>query len=103
MGRVVWRSKAKSDLGAIFDYIATDSPTRAGAFLTRLVEFAELLSDNPLLGPARISTLPQLRIYPFRDYIFIYKPMADGVEVVRLIHGARDYHAIAHDMQDDDE
>jgi plasmid stabilization system protein ParE len=33
--------------------------------------------------------------FPVRRYVVFYRPLVDGIEVVRLLHGARDVTAIA--------
>lgn len=33
-----------------------------------------------------------MRIFPFRRYIIIYAALADGIELIRLLNAARDYH-----------
>ena len=102
MGKVVWRRAAASDLGSIFDYIAAGSPERAATFLERLIDFAELPKtrssdrrDSPIYrncGFIRSETMS-----------LSYRPTDDGVEIVRLIHGARDYHAVMRVIEDDGE
>lgn len=53
-----------------------------------------LLERHPLVGSkAGFRHAPEVRkwvIQPFHNYILFYLPTADGVVLVRLLHGARD-------------
>ena len=42
-------------------------------------------SDNPGLAGIRVS-----RIRRFKNYLIFYRVLDDGIEVVRVLHGARD-------------
>lgn len=96
--RITRRPKFDDDLFAIWRFIAADAPGRADSFLDSLQALFELLATSPQMGVARLKNFPQLRIYPYRDYILLYRPLADGVELWRIIHGARDYaQAFAHE------
>lgn len=96
MGRVLRRPAARRDLTGIWHYIATDSPTRASAFLRRIEERIALLSDNPGLGSARFPAFPDVRYFPYQSYLLIYRPLSDGegIELIRVIHAAQDIEAL---------
>ena len=49
-----------------------------------------LLADQPGLGPARPDIAPDLRNFPVRRYLILYRQITDGVEIVRVVHGACD-------------
>ncbi len=53
-----------------------------------------LLAANPALGPARPDTAPELRLFPIRRYVILYRMLPDGIEVVRVVHGMRDLPAL---------
>ena len=42
------------------------------------------------LGPARPDIAPDLRYFPVRRYLILYRQITDGIEIVRVVHGARD-------------
>jgi plasmid stabilization system protein ParE len=56
----------------------------------------ELLAKNPGLGASCELANVRFKDYRFwplkkyRDYLVIYRPLADGVEITRVIHGAMD-------------
>lgn len=94
MGRITRRPQFVDDLRAQWQFIAKDSERHADAFVLDLEKRYRMLSDNPELGVARFPNYPQMRMFPFRRYLIIYTPMPDndGVELIRLLHAARDYH-----------
>ena len=52
-----------------------------------------------MLGRARGELEAGLRSFPFERYVIFYLPLADGIDVVRLLHSARDVDA---QFSDDD-
>ena len=44
----------------------------------------------PGMGPARPDLAPDLRYLPVASYLIFYRPITGGIEVARVIHGARD-------------
>jgi toxin ParE1/3/4 len=45
----------------------------------------------PLIGRQREELSPRLRSFPVSRYIIFYRPMENGIEIVRVLHGARDF------------
>lgn len=84
------RPKAKSDLADIWDYIADDSEQRADSFLDLIEEKIDTLAKNPLIGRGRNELVEGLRSWAIKPYVVFYLPLPDGVEVIRVLHGARD-------------
>jgi toxin ParE1/3/4 len=44
---------------------------------------------NPNIGRARPELRPDLRSFPYGGYLILYRAVADGVEIVRVVHAAR--------------
>ncbi|MCY0910819.1 type II toxin-antitoxin system RelE/ParE family toxin [Massilia antarctica] len=93
MPAVVVRPRARIDLGAIWDFIAQDSVTHADAFIDGLNKKFKLLAQRPELGPVRVDLMPDLRSFPYQRYVIFYRPIHSGVEVVRVLHTARNVEA----------
>lgn len=88
-------AEAEADLDAIWDYIALDSPIDADRFLERLVAtLTTTLSTLPLAGRARDEFEEGLRSFPVESYIAFYRVHDGQVQIVRIIHGARDLGAV---------
>jgi antitoxin ParD1/3/4/toxin ParE1/3/4 len=56
------------------------------------------LAQMPGLGHLReeLSDEP-VRFFPVYSYLIIYRPETDPLEIVRVLHGARDVHTILGD------
>jgi toxin ParE1/3/4 len=88
-------TEAEADLDAIWLYIANDSPIHADRFLERLIKtLTTTLSTLPLVGRKRDEFEIGLYSFPVEGYIAFYRVRKDVVEIVRIIHGARDLDAI---------
>ena len=91
MTPVVISDAARIDLDDIWFYIASDSPANADRFLDRLVDVATgTLAAAPLSGREREEFGDGLRSLPVENYLIFYRVRDGAVEVLRIIHGARD-------------
>lgn len=99
MPRVTRRPLAADDILEIWDYIAEDSLDAADRWVDRLDEQFRLLATQPLMGRTRPELEQELRSFPFGRYVIFYAPLADGIDVIRVLHGARDIDALFDDRQ----
>ena len=53
-----------------------------------------VLATQPMMGRARDELAPGVRSFPFGRYVVFYMPLDDGIDVVRVLHGARDIDAV---------
>jgi toxin ParE1/3/4 len=95
MGNAIRTEKAKSDLAAIWEYIAQDDSRAATKFLRKLDEKIRVLSDSPMIGRDRSGDLlvAGLRSFPVDNYVIFYCTLdaeSDQVVIVRVFHAARD-------------
>ena len=90
MPSIVIRPKAVADLAEIWAYIAEDSAREADAFASRIHEEFRMLTRQPRIGRERPELLAGLRSFPVARYVIFYLPRPRGIEVVRVLHGARD-------------
>lgn len=42
----------------------------------------------------RVLLAPDVRSFPFGRYVIFYLPIDDGIDVVRVLHSARDIDAV---------
>jgi toxin ParE1/3/4 len=97
MGRTLHvHLRAKQDVDEIADTIAEDNPDAALRFFLAARDAFGRLAEFPGTGAVREDLrsrhLKGVRSYPiprFRKYLVFYLPTEDGVEVLRVIHGAR--------------
>jgi toxin ParE1/3/4 len=87
---IIKLARAKADLTEIWDYIAEDSEIQADAFINTVDQKFLLLSEQPNLGRTRYELAKNMRSFPLGRYVIFYGVIADGIEVVRVLHGARD-------------
>ncbi len=85
---------ANSDLDAIWDYVARDNPAAADDLIDTLVEKCWMLAAHPDVGELRPELAPRLRSFSVGNYVILYRPVEDGVDVARVIHGSRDVDAL---------
>lgn len=83
-------AQADEDLIDIWVYIAADNPQAADGLLDEIESKCLLLAEQPCLGPARPDIAPELRYFPVGRYLILYREIAEGIEAVRVIHGARE-------------
>ena len=90
MQSIVIRPKAVADLAEIWAYIAEDSVREADSFASLIHKDFRMLSRQPRMGRERPELLTDLRSFAIRKYVIFYLARPRGIEVVRVLHGARD-------------
>ena len=90
MSRVRRTWLADQDLEGIWFFIAQDNEIAADRLLDTLNNALHLLADNPHMGPARPDIAKDLRYHPVGSYLLLYRLIEGGIELVRVVHGARD-------------
>jgi toxin ParE1/3/4 len=53
----------------------------------------QFLAENPGAGQDRSDLALRLRSFPvdrYRHYLVFYRPLADGIQLIRVLQGARD-------------
>ncbi len=93
MARVTRRPLAAADILDIWDHMAEDSLDQADRWVDKLDEKFGILATQPLMGRAREELAADLRSFPFGRYVIFYTPVQDGIDVVRVLHSARDVDA----------
>lgn len=90
--------QATADLDAIAEWIGRDNPLRAISFVAELLDRCRSLSDLsdypdrfPIHRELRGETVRKLA---HQHHAILYVRLADRVEVVHVVHGARDLDAL---------
>jgi toxin ParE1/3/4 len=88
------RLLATHDLEEIVRYLDQRSENAGDRFLKEFAHATEMLAEMPRLGTIRRKhgRLKGVRSWPltsFGPYLIFYFPLADGIEVLRVFHGAR--------------
>ena len=94
---VTQRPRARLDLLEQFTYFGErDGVDLAERYLTAVEETCRRLAEHPRSGTrydSGIAKLNGLRHFPvkgFENYLVFYFPRRNGIEVIRVMHGARD-------------
>jgi toxin ParE1/3/4 len=88
---VVWLEGAVDDLKEIVDYIAARNPTASATVAAVLYDAATHLDSHPRMGrTGRLGGTRELVVARF-PFIIVYRIKRDRVEVLRVIHGRRDW------------
>lgn len=93
MARVTRRPLAVADILEIWNYIADDSLSEADRWVDRLDEKLTLWATQPLMGRGRDELLPGIRSFGFGRYVVFFEPLPDGIDIIRVLHGSRDFDA----------
>ena len=91
---------AQRDLEECADYIRRDNPRSALRFLRAARTTMDRLLAMPEVGSPYESEereLAGVRSFPisrFHNYLVFYRPTSTGIEVLRVVHGARDIESL---------
>lgn len=98
--RIVRRPQARRDIVAIALHIAGDSPDAARRFLAGVECAPDAVAAMPGIGAPRRYRHPKLEglrmiaVQGFDRHLVFYRPTGNGIEVVRVLHAARDIEAV---------
>ena len=102
---VTIRQAAATDTSSIFLYLATEATLEiAEEFLQALAAAYKHLQRFPEIGMELSGYSPDiqmLRRWPvpgFANYLVYHRMDNGGVDIVRILHGARDVHALLKDF-----
>ncbi|NES65190.1 MAG: type II toxin-antitoxin system RelE/ParE family toxin [Okeania sp. SIO2D1] len=109
MRQIYKRPQVIRDLIELATYIALENLDASEQFLRAAEETFKQLAQMPGMGKKCQFTNPQLvdvrqqAIKGFRKYLVFYCPNASGIEILRVIHGARDLATIFDEMDEENE
>ena len=88
--KVNWSETAAAQLEAIYEYIGHASPGYARVLVDKITRKSEQIQMFPLAG----RVVPEIRKKQIREvfessYRVIYHIRSDGIEVLAVLHGAR--------------
>lgn len=93
--KVLFTEQASEDLWEIWDFLHGEANVAiADAFLDRINGIAKDLSTFPESGKAYDDLGPDIRGISFKPYTLFYRIRNNRIEVVRVLHGSRDIHAL---------
>ena len=96
---------ANEDVVAISERIANDNISAAVRFLHALRDDFELLSRFRNAGqlihraPRGLKGIRTLPVRKHRNYLILFIPHSDSVEILRIIHGARNLRKVLREIE----
>ena len=94
MPRINRSPQADDDIFEIAAWISKDKPVAALDWIDRIDEAVTRLAEFPGIGTRRDELAPALRSWPVGNYLIFYREIPDGIELVRVMHGARNLRSI---------
>jgi toxin ParE1/3/4 len=94
------RDRFMADLRGIVAHLEQDDPDVAVRFISRVEETVQFVERMPGVGDPAPFADPRYRgirrttVRKFRKHVVYYRETTDGVELLRLLHGARDFRHI---------
>ncbi len=85
------------------EYIAVDSASAAERFLISTEETFKQLERMPGMGRlyasanARLARIRVWSVKGFRNHLIFYRPFDGGIEILTVLHGARDIENVLED------
>lgn len=86
-----WSSRASADMDDIEAFLEARNASAAIRIVDRIVEAIDRLRQFPRLG--HDGDLPETRelMVPGTPYFIVYRPEPTAIEIVAVIHGARQW------------
>ena len=81
---------ARLEIIEIVAAIRDDNPSAAERWFSQLEEKCRTLAGSPGIGRVRDDLLPSVYMFPFGSYLIFYDIAANGIQVVHVVHSARD-------------
>ncbi len=89
--RVRWLRRALRNLESIYEYMEKDNPEAAQKVIMKIRVGVNKLADFPLSGRSgRVESTREL-IIGNTPYIVIYRVKSNAVEILRVLHSARQF------------
>jgi len=86
--------KAQADLTEIWLYIAERDEAAADRVLDEIERVCRLIATRPKMGRERSELKPNIRSFGVMSWVIFYRIADDFIDVVRVLHAARDLDAI---------
>ncbi|MBX9668347.1 MAG: type II toxin-antitoxin system RelE/ParE family toxin [Candidatus Obscuribacterales bacterium] len=90
MSQLKFANLARQDLQEIHDYIAEDNEVAAERVIESLETRCRALVDMPNVGRKREDLAPGLRTVVEGNYLILYRGIAGGVYIARVLHTKMD-------------
>ncbi len=90
MKRFSYAPQSEADLDAITEYYAEHNPDAGIRLLDEIAARCRQLANQPRQGRPRSDLGAGIRTVVVRQYVVFFRASANGIDVLRVLHGARD-------------
>jgi toxin ParE1/3/4 len=97
--RIVHAHAVQNDILEIWSYIAEDNIGAADRLLETFDEKINMLAESPGIGRRRPELKRGIRSFRVGQYLILYQIVRDGIEIIRVLHGARNLRRIFRQSQ----
>jgi toxin ParE1/3/4 len=94
MSRYVINILASRDLNEIADYFAENNLEAGDLFFRAFNRKCQQLVAFPNSGKSYATIRPDLRGLSLEGYIIFYRILEDGIEILRVVSGRRDFPSV---------
>jgi len=108
VSREIRRAKqVRQDIIDIYTYIGLRNPDAAERVLDAIEQSIDRLKDLSGIGSIwgasdpRLSGMRVVPVSPFRNYLIFFRPVANLVQIYRVVHGARNLDRIVDEINFD--
>jgi toxin ParE1/3/4 len=88
--RILRTRESRVDYEEIWDYVAPRDLAAADRLIDHFDATLNVIASAPDMGRKVEELAPNLRSFPVGSYLIFYRPIEDGIQLIRIIHGARD-------------
>jgi plasmid stabilization system protein ParE len=91
VGRYLLTDAAKDDIREIVAYLRRQSPAAARQVRREFTSAMRRLADFPQIGHKRADLVDEpIRFWCVYSYLIVYRPETKPLEILRVLHAARD-------------
>ena len=92
MPQANWSDSAREDLKEIGRYVGRQQhrPSTAAKIMREMGDHCDHLARFPQSGTVRPDLGDDIRVTSYKRWVILFRPVEDGIEVLRAIDGSRD-------------
>jgi toxin ParE1/3/4 len=94
MRKIIKSPLAWQDQIDIWNFIAQNNPVAADKVISKLDKICFKLLEYPELGMLHEELGTKIRSISAGNYVIFYRPSSDAIQIIRILHGARDIREI---------
>lgn len=92
----IWTDQARRDLKSIGMYIGRKErrPAVAARVMREIREKCSHYARHSLTGTSRTEFGDDCRVFSHSRWVIVFRPIEDGIEVLRVFDGSQDYESL---------